>query len=49
MTYEWIEHNIVYEIPMSDDSLKETAASVDLDPKDQNKTLLEILQGRSGF
>ena len=48
MAYEWIEHNIVYEMPITDASLKDSAANVDLDPKDQNKTLFEILSGRSG-
>lgn len=47
MVYEWIEHNIVYEMPISDTSIRENAASVDLDPKDQNKTLFEILEDRS--
>lgn len=48
MAYEWIEHNIVYEMPISDASLKGSAANVDLDPKEQNKTLSEILSSRSG-
>ncbi len=48
MAYEWIEHNIVYEMPITDASLKDSAANVDLDPKDQNKTMFEILSGRSG-
>lgn len=46
MAYEWIQHNIVYEMPLTDSSRKESAANVDLDPKDQNKTILEMFKDR---
>ena len=46
MAYEWIQHNIVYEMPLTDARYKENAANVDLDPGDQNKTIMEMFKGR---
>ncbi len=46
MAYEWIQHNIVYEMPLTDARYKENAANVDLDPGDQNKTIVEMFKGR---
>lgn len=46
MAYEWIQHNIVYEMPLTDARYKESAANVDLDPGDQNKTIVEMFKDR---
>ena len=42
MAYEWIQHNIVYTLPMVKDYERERARSVDLDPQHQNQSLLEM-------
>ena len=49
MTYEWVIHNIAYDILDDDDFYKQCAASVDLDPDEQNKTLLEIYSDRENI
>ena len=46
MAYEWIQHNIVYDLPGLDDEIKDSAANVDMDPKDQNMTIMEMYYNR---
>ena len=48
MTYEWIQHNIAYELLPDDNSWKIHAKNVDLDPADQGKNLKEIFESRIG-
>lgn len=48
MAYEWLQHNLAYEILPEGNSFKESAKDVDLDPKDQGKSLVEIYEDRTG-
>ncbi len=48
MTYEWVQHNLIYELLPEGDDLKAHAKDVDLDPGDQNKSLDEIYEDRTG-
>ena len=48
MTFEWIQHNIAYDILPENNKWKENAKDVDLDPQDQNKTFKEIYESRTG-
>lgn len=42
MAYEWIQHNIAYNILPNDSSWKNRAKDVDLDPEDQGKNIFEM-------
>lgn len=48
MAYEWLQHNIAYSLLPEGNSFKQNAKDVDLDPKDQNKTLKEMYEERTG-
>ena len=48
MAYEWLQHNIVYQILPENHQFKINAKDVDLDPKDQGKNLIEIYEDRTG-
>lgn len=48
MAYEWTQHNLAYLILPDTNSFKQNAKDVDLDPKDQNKSLKEMYEDRTG-
>ena len=48
MAYEWLQHNMVYEFFPVDSSWRNSAKSVDLDPKDQGKSLVQMYEERTG-
>lgn len=48
LVYEWQQHNLAYNILPDDNSWKEHAKDVDLDPADQGKSLAEIYEARTG-
>ena len=47
MAYEWIQHNIAYEMLPEDSPWKEHAKHVDLNPEDQGKSLKELYKSRT--
>lgn len=47
LVYEWEQHNIAYELLPENSSWKKSAKNVDLDPKDQGKSLLEMYNIRT--
>ena len=48
MVYEWKQHNLAYKILPESNSFRNSAKDVDLDPKDQGKSLVEIYEDRTG-
>lgn len=48
MTYEWQQHNIMYDLLPDGSRWKESARNVDLDPYDQGKSYQEIYEDRTG-
>ena len=48
MAYEWMQHNLAYEILPEGNSFKNSAKDVDLDPKDQGKSLVQMYEDRTG-
>lgn len=48
MVYEWVQHNLAYEILPESNSWKNNAKDVDFDPKDQGKSIAEIYEDRMG-
>ena len=48
MAYEWIQHNIAYNILPDDNSWKANAKDVDINPADQNKSLYEMYKSKTG-
>lgn len=48
MAYEWVQHNIAYEILPDDNSWKANAKDVDINPADQNKSLYEMYKSKTG-
>ena len=48
LVYEWQQHNLAYNILPDDNSWKEHAKDVDLNPEDQDKSLAEIYEDRTG-
>lgn len=48
MAYEWMQHNLAYQILPDGNSFRESAKDVDLDPRDQGKSLVEIYEDRTG-
>ncbi|WP_035765941.1 hypothetical protein [Butyrivibrio sp. NC2002] len=48
MAEEWIIHNVAYEMLPDTSDFKSHAGDVDFDPKDQNKSLEEIYEDRTG-
>lgn len=49
MAYEWLQHNIAYQILPDSNPWKDNAKDVDLDPKDQGKNLAQIYEDRTGI
>lgn len=47
MTYEWIQHNVAYQLLPEDNKWKENTKDVDLDSNDQGKSLLELYEDRT--
>lgn len=47
MAYEWLQHNLAYEVLPDSNPWKIHAKDVDLDPKDQGKSMLEIYKSRA--
>ena len=48
MMYEWVQHNLAYQILPEGNSFRNSAKDVDLDPKDQGKSLVEMYEDRTG-
>ena len=48
MAYEWVQHNLAYEILPEGNSFRNSAKDVDLDPRDQGMSLVEIYEDRTG-
>ena len=48
LVYEWQQHNLAYNLLPDDNSWKEHAKDVDLDPADQGKNLTQISEARTG-
>lgn len=48
MAYEWIQHNIAYEILPEESKWRENAKDVDLDPQDQGRSFREMYEARTG-
>ena len=46
MAYEWIQHNIAYDMAPEGSSYKHSAKDVDIDPKDQGKSVYDLLVDR---
>lgn len=47
MVYEWVQHNIAYEILPKESKWKNNAKNVDFDPDDQGKSLKEMFDDRT--
>ncbi len=47
MAYEWLQHNIAYNILPDSSSWKESAKDVDIDPKDQGKSVYQMFLDRN--
>lgn len=48
MAYEWLQHNLAYELLPEDNPWRRNAKDVDLNPEDQNKTFREMYEDRTG-
>ena len=48
MAYEWDQHNLAFKYLPEDNSYRESAANVDLDPYDQGRSFEEIYEDRTG-
>ena len=48
MVYEWKQHNLAFQVLPEGNSFRESAKDVDLDPRDQGKSLVEIYEARTG-
>ena len=48
MAFEWMRHNIAYELLPDESPWKKNAKDVDLNPADQNRTLPEMYEDRTG-
>ncbi len=48
MAYEWVQHNLAYEMLPQDSAWKENARDVDINPRDQGKTFEEMYRDRTG-
>ena len=48
MAYEWVQHNLAYQLLSESSPYKENAKDVDLDPADQGKSMYEIYSDRCG-
>ncbi len=48
MAYEWKQHNLAYQVLPEGNAFRNSAKDVDLDPRDQGKSLVEIYEDRTG-
>ena len=48
MAYEWLQHNLAYELLPEDNPWRRNAKDVDLNSEDQNKTFREMYEDRTG-
>ena len=48
MAFEWLQHNLAYELLPEDNPWRRNAKDVDLNPEDQNKTFQEMYEDRTG-
>jgi len=48
MAFEWLQHNLAYEILPEGNSWRRNAKDVDLNPEDQYRTLAEMYEARTG-
>ena len=48
MAYEWIQHNLCYALLPEGSSWIENVKDVDLDPRDQGRSFMEIYEDRTG-
>ena len=48
MVYEWKQHNLAFQVLPAGNSFRDSAKDVDLDPKDQGKSLVEMYEDRTG-
>jgi hypothetical protein len=48
MAYEWLQHNLAYDILPEDNYWRQKAKDVDLNPADQGKTLAEMYEIKTG-
>lgn len=48
MVYEWKQHNLAFQVLPEGNLFRESAKDVDLDPRDQGKSLVEIYEDRTG-
>lgn len=48
MAYEWLQHNMAYELLPEDNVFRKKAKDVDLNPEDQGKSMTEIYESRTG-
>lgn len=48
MAYEWLQHNMAYELLPDSSDFKEKAKDVNLDPEDQGRSFKEIYEDRTG-
>ena len=46
MAYEWVQHNLAYEMLPDDSGYKDNAKDVDLNPDDQGKSLYDLFVDR---
>lgn len=48
MVYEWVQHNLAYQVLPDGNRWKKSVKDVDFDPKDQGKSLKELYESRTG-
>ena len=48
MVYEWLQHNLAYELLPEDNYWRNKAKDVDFNPEDQGKSFVEIYEQRTG-
>jgi len=48
MAYEWIQHNIAYNLLSEDNKYKDNAKDVDFNPEDQGKNFKDFYEARTG-
>ena len=48
MAFEWLQHNLAYELLPEGNPWRRSAKDVDLNPEDQNRTFQEIYENRTG-
>lgn len=48
MAYEWIQHNLAYQLLSADSPWKQNAKDVDINPEDQGKSLYDLYKDRVG-